>query len=154
MFNKDLKIDLLANEVSQHLEQSGLEVSNLKKCAWEIAKKVKNGDEVNDEVIKQFVAEYTDAPENNASPETAPGNLSQTMRKMYAEGKGITEIAKAMGCKYVRVKNVVKKMPEYKTRKEAEEAAKAARPKKEKAPKAAAPAPKPDENKDESIASE
>lgn len=122
--NIERKINLLASDISSYIISNNLNQPNPHKCAWEAAKKLKDKVIMIDELDDFIVAYKEDAATHVVTNENkvALGNLSQTMRDLYIDkGMSINDIRKQMGCSYIRVKNVIKKLPEYKARKAAEE---------------------------------
>ncbi len=117
--NIERKINLLASDIVKYITKNRLNQPNPAKCGWEAAKKLKDGIIMPDE-LDDFILTYVDDKDNQVATsenKVALGNLSQTMRDLYLiEGKSINEIKKQMGCSYIRVKNVIKKLPEYKAR--------------------------------------
>lgn len=120
IINIDRKINLLALDIKAYMLENKIKPNatpvNIEKCAWVMAVCLKDGllcvDEL-DEAIISYVEVIDDAPQRNG---ISQGNLSQAMREDFMErGLSINEIHHKMGCKYVRVKNVIKKIPNWKT---------------------------------------
>jgi len=115
VINTNRKVNLLATDIQQYMIEQGFVIDNPTKCAWEVAKNLKDGiimvDELDDAIFcyREIIEEI---PQKN---EIIGGNLSQTMRDLFVEkGMCINDIRKMLDCKYVRVKNVIKKLPDWK----------------------------------------
>ncbi len=107
----DKKINLLARDILQYMRDGdNAHIVNKEKCAWELAKKVKDRRLMLDD-IDSAISSYIDEPEDMAVIPSSDGNLSETMRYLYMEkNMSVAEIAKTMDKSYTRVSNVIKKM--------------------------------------------
>jgi len=119
LFDKRKDISEISVYITDYLEVINKKPKNLNFCVWELAKYIKNGGKVTADNISELIDKLEEDQENefaNQNTEISEGNLSQTMRDLYRSGHTISEIAKKLNKKYVRVKNVIKKLPEYKDR--------------------------------------